>query len=203
MFRPAPVLLMAAAFAAPASATVIELDFVGNAGAGLLPGNEVGANTPVAPNAAASNAVGFEAGRGLTYNDQTNVFEFEFNFFGLTGGLFDAASGIHFHNTGDVPDPLNANGGIVLNLNTGADPAVALNSPLIAFGATSGQVSGSALLSEELEADLLAGRFYLNIHTDGFRGGELRANVAAVPEPATAGLLLAGVAGLIARRRKI
>lgn len=57
----------------------------------------------------------------------------------------------------------------------------------------------------DLLAGLLAGQAYLNIHTDAFRGGEIRGQLQPVPEPGTALLLvtgLAGVAGVVRRRRR-
>ncbi|HEV7574734.1 MAG TPA: CHRD domain-containing protein [Caldimonas sp.] len=44
-------------------------------------------------------------------------------------------------------------------------------------------------------ANILAGRSYINFHTNQFTGGEIRGNlVVAVPEPETWALLLAGLA---------
>jgi hypothetical protein len=47
-----------------------------------------------------------------------------------------------------------------------------------------------------LEAGLLAGETYINIHTSAFPGGEIRGFLAAVPEPATWAMMLIGFAGL-------
>jgi hypothetical protein len=50
---------------------------------------------------------------------------------------------------------------------------------------------------------LLDGMAYFNIHTSTYPGGELRANLALVPEPSTYAFLLAGLAlmAVVARRR--
>jgi hypothetical protein len=52
---------------------------------------------------------------------------------------------------------------------------------------------------------LMAGNAYFNIHTGMFPAGELRANLAPIPEPSSYALLLAGLAavgGMAARRRR-
>ena len=54
----------------------------------------------------------------------------------------------------------------------------------------------------DLIAGMLAGQSYLNIHTNLFPGGEIRGQLAPVPEPTTVVLLVSGVAGLALRRRK-
>ncbi|MDX1655390.1 MAG: CHRD domain-containing protein [Candidatus Competibacteraceae bacterium] len=59
---------------------------------------------------------------------------------------------------------------------------------------------GSVAAAEAALADsLAAGTAYLNIHTGAFPGGEIRGFLqpAAVPEPASLGLMLAGTLGLL------
>ena len=51
--------------------------------------------------------------------------------------------------------------------------------------------------------NILAGRSYINFHTTQFGGGEIRGNIAAIPEPETYALMLGGLAVVagVARRR--
>ena len=174
-------------------ADTIFLDFFGNAGPGLLPGNE---NPPVV-----SGAFGDETGTGLVYDDATNILSMLFDFQGLSDGLDTSiGSGIHLHLSDNPADPFGSNGGVAFNLNSGADPNVVYNSPLIANGAEFGTVDVDLTFTDAQEADLLAGRYYVNIHSQTFGGGELRGNV--VPEPNGFGVMaLAGVVLLRRRRR--
>jgi hypothetical protein len=52
--------------------------------------------------------------------------------------------------------------------------------------------------------NLLNGRAYINFHTSQFGAGEIRGNIAVIPEPATGVIAAccAGFAFLAARRRK-
>ncbi|MEQ8771070.1 MAG: CHRD domain-containing protein [Phycisphaerales bacterium] len=179
------------------AAQTINFDFEGNAGVGLLPDNEVGSNTSFG---SGSPAIGGEVGAGLVFDTSTSTLNFDFQFSGLTGGLFDAASGIHFHIASPGIDPFNETGGIAYNLNSGTDSAVTNTNALLATdgSVSSGRVTGFAVIRSEDVDDLLAGNFYLNIHSDAFRGGELRANL--VPAPGAAAML--GLGGLVAARRR-
>ncbi len=168
-----------------AAADIFNLNFQGNAGFGLLPGNE---NPPVN-----STAFGGETGGGLVYNDTTNLLSIEFSFSDLTGGLFNAADGgIHIHDAGPT-DPFDNNGLVEINLNSGF-----ANVPQ---GSTSGSIDLDLTLTDAQEIELLNGQYYVNIHSGGFNGGELRGNLV-VPEPSTTLFLGAAVLGLVLRRKR-
>jgi len=171
------------------NAQIIEFDFLGNGGSGLLPGNENPGIT--------SSAFGDETGAGITYDTATNVLSVLFDFQQLTGGLLDAAGGIHIHDAGAV-DPLNSNGGIefLLNEDSGSGRPVAI-------GSTSGTIDIDLTLSDAQEIELLNSQYYVNIHSGGFNSGELRGNlVQSVPEPGSAGLLAFVVLTVVGNRRR-
>lgn len=82
-------------------------------------------------------------------NTEDKHLTFTVTFSGLSG----AALGAHFHG----PTEAGKNAGIVLPFKT-------LQSP----------IEGSATLTDSQAADLLAGKWYANIHTAANPGGELR-----------------------------
>jgi hypothetical protein len=67
---------------------------------------------------------------------------------------------------------------------------------LIAHGGTATQAE------TDLLAGLAAGRAYVDIQNASFLNGEIRGNLAAVPEPATILLVSTGLAGFAVRRRR-
>ena len=80
---------------------------------------------------------------------ETKVLTFTVTYAGLSG----PALGAHFHG----PSEPGKNAGIVLPFKTVQSP-----------------IEGSATLTENQAADLLAGKWYANIHTAANPGGELR-----------------------------
>ena len=118
----------------------------------------------------------------MTLDDATNLFSWNISWSGLNG----TETVMHFHG----PALPNQNAGVQVN-----------------FGAISGTSSpsiGSTTITDLQETDLLAGLWYINIHTDLFPGGEIRGQVGVVPVPAAALLFLSGLAGLgwIGRRSR-
>ena len=103
----------------------------------------------------ASNEVPVNASTGTgsvdaVLNKDTSLFRWKANYSGLSG----PATAAHFHG----PAPVGANAGVVL-----AWPA-----PM------SATMEGSATLTPAQVADLIAGRWYANVHTAVNPGGELR-----------------------------
>jgi hypothetical protein len=84
------------------------------------------------------------------FNKDTSLFRWKANFTGLSG----PATAAHFHG----PAAIGANAGVALPWSG------PIRSPL----------DGSATLTPAQAADLLAGRWYANIHTAANPGGELR-----------------------------
>ncbi|PSO16500.1 CHRD domain-containing protein [Bradyrhizobium sp. MOS003] len=84
-----------------------------------------------------------------TFDSETKVLTYTVTYAGLTG----PAIGAHFHGPGEA----GKNAGIALPFKTVQSP-----------------IQGNATLTDTQATDLLAGKWYANIHTAANPGGELR-----------------------------
>jgi hypothetical protein len=116
-----------------------------------------------------------------------------------TSSPFTGTSGIALATNGNLPGfPLAVKAGhyqklIDLGLNSSYSPGFL------------GGAGGTAAAAEtKLMDGLMAGKSYMNIHTSTFGGGEIRSFVTVVPEPASYGMMLLGLAGIgsALRRRR-
>ena len=123
----------------------------------------------------------------VTVDDVANTVGVILSFSGLNGGNASAA---HIH----CCVATNANGPVVI--------------PFTGFpAATSGTYSNTfTSVSAANIAGIEAGLAYINIHDATFPGGEIRGDIlaAAIPEPETYAMMLAGLGalGIATRRRK-
>jgi len=128
-----------------------------------------------------------------TFDDVLNILLWSGSFSGLTGTSTNA----HFHGPAAV--------GVG---PAGVREAMTALPDIFPLGVTAGVFSGSAgaaEISAADEAELLAGLWYVNIHSTFAGGGEIRGQVylVAVPEPPTLLMLGLGALGLlIAGRRR-
>ncbi|MET3120003.1 hypothetical protein AAKU64_004251 [Undibacterium sp. GrIS 1.8] len=114
--------------------------------------NEVAINGKLT--ASAETPSNSSTGTGLlaaTFNKQTNVLNWTVSYSGLTGPVKAG----HFHG----PAIAGQNAGVALGFT----------------GSTDSPIKGSATLTPAQAADLLAGKWYVNLHTAANPGGEVRA----------------------------
>ena len=116
----------------------------------------------------------------LTLDDASNFLKWEISWSGLLGTETVA----HFHGPAGPGS------------NAGVQEEIAITNPSI----------GDMTIKPDQAKDLLAGLWYINIHSTRDPGGEIRGQVVRVRTPdsgATAVLLCLGLVGLAALRRKI
>lgn len=185
------ILFLMTAGSLPASSAIILFNLQGKGGTGLLSGNEnlVIAGTP---------GSGGEVGAGISYDDVSNELTINVawgsgnGFLNLTGN----ASMGHIHG------PTPSSGAAAFLENVGVlfflDDTPAWNPSATAGGITNRVIT----LSAGQETELLAGRYYINVHTGTNGGGEIRGNMVVVPESSTALLALGGLALCFRRRTR-
>jgi hypothetical protein len=88
-----------------------------------------------------------------TLDTQTNELKWKVVYSGLSG----PAGAAHFHG----PAELGQNAGVVLGFK----------------GSVESPITGEATITPAQESDLLGGKWYVNIHTKAYPGGEFRAQV--------------------------
>ena len=87
------------------------------------------------------------------YNDVTNILTYTISYAGL-----GSVTAMHFHGNAAA----GSNAGVKAGITVAASP-----------------VSGNVTVAEADEAAMLAGMWYINIHTAAFPGGEIRGQMAA------------------------
>jgi hypothetical protein len=106
------------------------------------------ASEEVPPNASAATGA-----LSATYDTASKKLDYSVNYSGLTGN----ATMAHFHGP--------------------AEPGK--NAPVIVpvQGSVASPIKGSATLTDAQAADLMAGKWYFNVHTEANKGGEIRGQV--------------------------
>jgi hypothetical protein len=90
----------------------------------------------------------------VTYDTAEKKLSWKGSYSGLSGPVTAA----HFHG----PAALGRNAGIAIGIASGNLPA---------------SFDGSAVLTDSFAADLMAGRWYINLHTAAYPAGEIRGQV--------------------------
>lgn len=130
---------------------------------------------------------------------------------GQTATVDDDVIGLHFHNA-----PAGSNGPVVFGilgsptLGGTLNPALTDDADDLMVDAVAGTISGAweasdtPVLTASMLNELSQMELYLNVHTEGFRGGATRGQV--IPEPASVvlgGLALVGLVGWARRQRTV
>ena len=187
--RIATLLLVVFTCASAAYGDIIPIDLLGQAGPGLLPGNETGAvnGTP---------GSGGEVGSGITFDNVTLQLTINIGW-GSGNGFTDLTGNAtvgHIHGPTGSPPPTA--------FEQAASPLIDLHTlPGWNNSATNGGFSNTIMLTSQQATFLNEGRLYINVHTTQNGPGEIRGNLVVVPEPGTFVSLLLGAGALALLRR--
>jgi CHRD domain len=131
-------------------------------------------------------------------NDAMNALSYDITLFGLDidgfqtpGNANDNANRFHIHAA-----PAGSNGGIVFGMkdpNHDVDDLVINPATGRITGVWDGLEGNGTTLAAQL-ANLFANGLYFNVHTTDYPGGEVRGQIRLIPEPATWGISLLGLA---------
>ena len=134
----------------------------------------------------------------MMLDDVANTITFSSGSFGLVGAV--NASHIHWA-------PAGFNGGVVYNLLMNADSMGPLMIGPVALANSYGFTGANKAIAGTLISAINAtpSNYYVNIHTTAYGNGEIRGQLAPIPEPGTYALLAIGlgVIGVAARRRRV
>jgi hypothetical protein len=130
------------------------------AGCGMMPpqSNLVAFTTQLrGANQVPANASNASGQVDAVLNKDTNQLRWQLNYAGLSG----PATAAHFHG----PAMIGANAGVALPFT----------------GSVTSPMSGQATLTAAQAADLMAGKWYANVHTAQFPAGEIRGQMTVRP----------------------
>ena len=117
----------------------------------------------------------------ITFDTDTSLLSWNISWTPLESGETAA----HFHG----PALPGQNAGVEVGIGVESNPAI-----------------GEATLSAQEQSDMLAGLWYINIHSNAFPSGEIRGQVNVVPIPAAAWLFGSGLLflfGLVRRKHSV
>ena len=140
-----------------ASAGVVAFNLLGRGGAGLLATNEPGT---------VIGGTGGEIGAGITFDDVTRVLTLNVGW-GSATGFTDLSSAV---NNSHIHGPTTASGVAAFAQTAG----VLINLPRLSNSASAGSIVTNVTLTAGQAVELLAGRYYVNVHTVNNGGGEVR-----------------------------